>query len=343
MTVWFTTLLPGWPSDLSFGFIILLSGFLLVIEFRFNFRYLQERVFDIFVEKLYLINFAVVALIASVSSLILIFSSSWVSITIIILAITLVLFQIGTVIGATIYRKNHVSAAFPWDLVSAYERSLNPNIRKTYGPFIYVIVPLFIIAIIVDLRLLSIVILLQLDNVYTRIRMTIPISAFLTTGYEKSVDAWLTLKRASGELSIPGLVVDKEGRVPSDIAIQQDFVRIEADDSWLTNVSTVLKYCRYIVFDTHSVSEAVRKEIDLVLKTEYMSKTYFIRRDSMDPFMQNAATTVEKALGQQRLLSVEEIAQMFRDERNSAVGTTIRNPLQDAITAAKAPKLRIRK
>lgn len=343
VAVWLMTFFQGWRSDVAFVILAIVSIALLLIELRFNARYLLVRIFEAFSERLYFFDLFFVFAMATILSALILFSWSWLSNIVIFLTVSLAVLSAGIAIGANAHRKEYISSTFPWDLAFVYERSLNPNIRKTYGTFIYVIVPLLTVALVVDPRLLAVAIFLQIQNIYTRVRMTIPISAFLTTGYEKSVDAWLALKRASGERSIPGLVLDKERRVPSEIAVQQDLVRIQEDDAWLTAVATVLKYCKYVVFDTHSVTEAVRQEVDFVFKSEHLKKVIFIRRPEMDPFMTNAAALAEKTLGERRLLSVEEIARIFQAERDSAMGTNTRSPLMDALIAAKAPKLRQRK
>lgn len=339
IAIWTALLLPGLPAALASWAIVALSTALIVVEILFNWRFLAQRVLETFVEPFFRLSLGVVSFVAALLAVPIFFDWSWISWIAMFFAAGFSLFSFGIAFGANEYRKKCISRRFPWDLTAVYERSLNPNIRKTYGAFVFVIVPLYVAALAFDIRLLAVVVFLQSDNFYTRIRMTIPIAVFLTTAFEKSEVAWKVLKRASDELSIPGLVLDKEGRIPDSIIIQQDSVRITGDTHWLNTVETVLKYCRFVVFDTHSITDAVRAEINYVLESQHLAKVFFIKRPVMHPELMLAAERVERELKEDRLLLVEEIAQVFAEVRSAELGGNNGNALTEILIEARAPKL----
>ncbi len=313
---------------------------LFVLELVFSSTHLLKRVAESFTVPLLRMNLFLMWTVAVVASIIIV-TDLWVLATLIMTIIVFATYiELGIAMGNINTRASFFpdGANFPLDLVRLYESSLNPNIRKAQSMFIYVIIPMGIAAMFLDWRLISIVILLQVDNIYTRLRMTVPIALFLTTKYELSRPEWLRLKHAAGELSIPSLILSKDNEVPSNIGIHQDLVRLQSNLEWKSGVKLVAKYSRYVLIDTHSVSDALKVELKMAREEPFVGKVMFIRRDTMDPFIISEVRELEKIAKRRLFYSVEDLCNILATDRNRFLGGLPRSPIQKRIVYAEVKR-----
>lgn len=334
---WIVALARGLESWHPNSALIVCSLALLSFELWLSRKYLITRALDTFKHYIDLVNLVGSASITLPLALLISSENDVLSAIGLVVAAICGLFFLGIGVSASLIRYAYISKRFPWDLLTLYERSLNPNIAREYGTFVFLTIPLLLLSIFINTDLVAVALVVQLNSFYTRIRMTIPIAAFLTTNYERSADAWLALKKVSGERSIPGMALASNSTIPREVAVHQDLVRVKDSDDWLSAVATVIKYCKYIVFDTHSISDAVRKELSLVVGSAYLHKVFFIERQQMNPEILEIARIVERSLGQVRVLKLEEIVRLLEDERRSVMGKAANFRPTDAQIGAMRP------
>lgn len=325
-----------WDSSQSWGIPTLFAAsfILLAIELVFSSRELLRSVFDTFQLPLLRKNLLLMWVTVAIPS-VLILTDWWFIPSATVLVVALITHVgIGIAMGNMNVRLNSFpgGSRFPLDLIRLYEGSLNPNVRKAQSMFLFLIIPLLTAALVLDWRLISIVLFLQVDNIYTRLRMTVPIALFLTTRFEQSQPEWLRLKDASGELAIPSLVLSKEGEIPKSIGIHQDLVRIPADSDWRNSVRLVARYCRYVLIDTHSVSDAVKDELRMARDEDLIHKIMFIRRDEMDPYIVQEVGSLEEIAGRKMIYEVDSLCEMLATDRDKFLGGLPRSPIQKRIT-----------
>lgn len=318
---WASIVINGSTSEVANGILLICSAALFLFQLAISWRYLLRRSIAAFQVSLSRANLIGGFAFALPLSLLMLFGGPILSGIGLFVSAVWGLIYLGIAISATMLRHELISREFPWDLLHLYEYSLNPNILKEYGIFAFLVVPLMLLSISVEPNLIAVALVLQFNALYTRIRMTIPIAAFLTTAYEKSASAWLELKRSAGERSIPGMALASGELIPKELAIHQDLVRVEDERNWIIGVKTLMKYCKFIVFDTHSVSDAVRMELELAEAPEHIQKVVFIARPNMHPEMVSAAARVAEMTGRSPVQDVREIAAAFDAERKRIFGS----------------------
>ncbi|MEM8960604.1 MAG: hypothetical protein AAGD38_03925 [Acidobacteriota bacterium] len=317
---------------------IVLGAILWLAELRFNHRHLAERLFETFQVKQFAVQWALLSCAGLATFFLFECAWAWVSgLWILVIALKSA-HLFGMCLGNLDFRKQHVRSAdpFPWELSKLYERSLNPNVRKTYGPFLYIVTPLLVASVFHDPRLAVPAVFLLADNLYTRLRMTIPVAMILTTQYEKGLKEWLLLKDAAGEFAIPSLVLGGDQKIPKEPAVQQDLVRVREDDDWEASVRTVIGHCHYIIFETHSLSPALEQELAIIQEPGIIERTVFLGRPNMHPRLAEEIQRLERLHGRRMVVDIKSFSQHIARHRDFAMGGLPRSPRHRRIVYSRS-------
>lgn len=98
-----------------------------------------------------------------------------------------------------------------------------------------------------------------------------------------------------------------------------------------------MKYCRFVIMDTHSISPAVEEELKIISEPELSHRTIFIRREEMNQRILQKALEIEAALGRKCIFDIREVADLLARERDARMNGMPRSPFQSGLVRAKGP------